>query len=161
MSSADIEPSELNALTEAENVPDVEPSEPDAVAGAEDVPDISDEADVLARISTVSPAGQSADKLFALLGEAQKLLAETDVLDADDFAAAIQRVATAKPTLADEARNLVRELRHDNDLLTRSVIKRASENLYRLLRFSMMCYQMPNMRTWGRIACGAVIYSSA
>ena len=115
----------------------------DAPAEAEVTLGTSAQAGHLAKGSTVRPASASAENLFTLLGEVQDLLVQTDFEDDDDFAAAIQRVAAARPHLAVEARHSAGEILDDDALLTKSVIEHTSENLYRLLRLVMLRHQIP------------------
>ena len=102
----------------------------DAPAEAEVTLGTSAQAGHLAKGSTVRPASASVDD--------------------DDFAAAIQRVAAARPHLAVEARHSAGEILDDDALLTKSVIKHTSENLYRLLRLVMLRHQIPQeaCRIW-------------
>ena len=89
----------------------------------------------------------SSDKLWALLGEVEGLLQRTDLEDAEDLAAAIERIAQAKPELADEAWKLAAEAGDsldDSVRLTRDLIKHATLNLRRLLRFLTVRHDFKN-----------------
>ena len=112
----------------------------DAPAESEVAQGTSAQADHLVKGLTIGPVSASA---HALLGEVEKLLARIDFEDDDDFVAAIQRVAAARPHLAAEAQHLAGEILDNDALSTKSVVNHSGENIYRLLRFLTLGHQIP------------------